>query len=55
VVLYTPENRPIAMEIWNQLRASYFSRAAGYGVVLCMVVGAVLALMPRGREQTFTA
>jgi iron(III) transport system permease protein len=44
VVLYTPANRPVAIEIWNQLRGAYFARACGYGVLLVLVIALVLAL-----------
>ncbi|MBI2299162.1 MAG: iron ABC transporter permease [Armatimonadetes bacterium] len=43
VVLYTNANRPIAIEIWNQLRNAYFGRAAALGVILTVVVAVVLA------------
>jgi iron(III) transport system permease protein len=54
IVLYTPANRPIAIEIWQQMRA-YFELAAAYGVVLIVVVGVVLVatqvLTRRGADE----
>jgi len=46
IVLYTPINRPVSIEIANQMRGSYFARGAAYGVVLVVVTAAVLALVP---------
>ncbi len=51
-VLYTPANRPLAIEIWNQVRNSYFGRSAAYGVVLVVAVSAMLVLAQRlGRRH----
>lgn len=41
VVLASPANRPIAIEIWSQLRYS-FGRAAAYGVVLVVLIALLL-------------
>ncbi|MBI5831703.1 MAG: iron ABC transporter permease [Armatimonadetes bacterium] len=46
IVLYTPANRPVSIEIANQFRGSYFARGAAYGVILVVVTAAVLALAP---------
>jgi iron(III) transport system permease protein len=42
IVLATPANRPIAIQIWAELRDTYFARAAGYGVLLTAVTAALL-------------
>ncbi len=44
IVLYTPANRPVSMEIFGQFRAAYFARGAAYGVALVLVTIAVLGL-----------
>lgn len=52
VVLYTPANRPVAIEIWNQLRGAWFGRAAACGVLLIALVAALLlAAQLLGRRE----
>ncbi|HEY2930598.1 MAG TPA: iron ABC transporter permease [Acidobacteriota bacterium] len=41
IVLYTPLNRPISVEILAQLRQFSFGTAAAYGVVLSILIAAV--------------
>lgn len=50
VVLYTYNTRPMAIEILSSLRLSEIGVAAGFGVVLMLVSGAVLAAGGGGGE-----
>ncbi len=57
-VLYTPANRPLAIEMWNQMRHSYFARSAAYGVVVIAAIALMLVLSQRSgtaREAALTA
>src|SRR5437016_977056 len=47
IVLYTPDNRPIAIEIMSSLRVSELGVAAGFGVILMVLSAAVLGVGAR--------
>src|SRR5436309_10277260 len=47
IVLYTPDNRPIAIEIMSSLRVSELGVAAGFGVILMVLSGVVLGVGAR--------
>lgn len=52
VVLYSTSNRPMAIELWNQIRGVYFGRAAAYGMILIALTGLLLAVAPMaGRRE----
>src|SRR5437016_5475513 len=44
IVLYTPDNRPISIEIMSSLRVSELGVAAGFGVILMVLSAAVLGV-----------
>ena len=44
IVLYTPDNRPISIEIMSSLRVSELGVAAAFGVILMLVSAAVLGV-----------
>src|SRR2546426_2050279 len=50
IVLYTPDNRPISIEIMSSLRVSELGVAAGFGVILMVLSAAVLGV--RSEEHT---
>src|SRR5881296_50817 len=47
IVLYTPDNRPISIEIMSSLRVSELGVAAGFGVILMVLSAAVLGVGAR--------
>jgi len=47
IVLYTPDNRPIAIEIMSSLRVSELGVAAGFGVILMVLSAVVLGVGAR--------
>lgn len=50
-VLYTEQNRPLAIEMWSQVRDGRFGQAAAYGVVMIAVTVVVLLVFGRlGRK-----
>jgi len=56
IVLYTPFNRPISVEILAQLRQFSFGTAAAYGVVLSVLIAGVFVVIQlwRGRSDQFS-
>jgi iron(III) transport system permease protein len=53
IVLYTHANRPISLEILAQLRALAFGTAAGYSVLLIILV-ALITFAARALEEQYT-
>ena len=47
IVLYTPDNRPISIEIMSSLRVSELGVAAGFGVILMVLSAVVLGVGAR--------